>query len=124
MIRFAMIATLIFMPSCSISTLYPGAGATVGGAGALTGYSLGKAAQLADVHQETLKALSEGDVNQLVRMQMEEAKTSGFFDSILAEFYGLMKLLCVGLILWNAIPLVYTYLLKREVKKNAQAERV
>ena len=39
---------------------------------------------------------------------MQEAKQSGFFDSILDEFYGLLKVVCVLVILWNLVPILYT----------------
>ena len=52
------------------------------------------------------------------------SREDGFFDGMVNEFYGLMKLVCLGLILWNAVPLVWTYLLKKEVKKNGVAGKV
>lgn len=134
--HLAMTALLLLTPACSISSIYPGAGAAVGGAvggiggpalggaGALAGYSAGKAAQVAVAHKETLKALSEGDVSKLVKQGLVEAREDGFFDGMVNEFYGLMKLVCLGLILWNAVPLVWTYLLKKEVKKNGIAGKV
>jgi len=129
-------ASLFFLTSCSVSSIYPGAGATVGGAvgglggpvtagaGALAGYSAGKAAQVATEHRETIQALSEGDVSKLVKQGLVDAREEGFFDGMVNEFYGLMKLVCLGLILWNAVPLVWTYLLKREVKKNGVTGKV
>lgn len=94
------------------------------GAGALAGYSAGKAAQVGVKHKETIQALSEGDVSELVKQGLVEAREDGFFDNIVGEFYGLLKLVCLGLILWNAVPLVWTYLLKKEVKKNGIAKEV
>ena len=121
-------AVLIF---AGCSSFYPIGGALLGGGagavagpvgGALGGATGAAAGQILAKDSETSKlkdhiqALSTGDVNKLVELRMEEAKSSGFFDSILDEFYSLMKLVCLGLILWNAIPIVWTYLLKKEVK--------
>ena len=134
--KIAMTALLLLTPACSISSVYPAAGATVGGAGgalggpalggaaALAGYSAGKAAQVGVKHKETIQALSEGDVSELVKQGLVEAREDGFFDGMVNEFYGLLKLVCLGLIFWNAVPLVWTYLLKKEVKKNGIAKEV
>lgn len=131
-----MVTLLLTFGSCSISSLYPGAGATIGGsvggiggpvlagAGALAGYSAGKAAQVATEHRETIQALSEGDVSELVKQGLVQAKEDGFFDGIVSEFYGMLKLACIILICWNALPLLYTWLLKREVKKNGVTNKV
>ena len=132
----AMTALLLLTPACSISSVYPAAGATVGGAvgalggpalggaGALAGYSAGKAAQVGVKHKETIQALSEGDVSELVKQGLVEAREDGFFDGIVSEFYGLLKLACIILVCWNALPLLYTWFLKREVKKNGIAKEV
>lgn len=131
-----VVAVPFLFCSCSVSSIYPAAGATLGGsvgslggpvtagAGALAGYSAGKAAQVGVKHKETIQALSEGDVSELVKQGLVEAREDGFFDNIVGEFYGLLKLVCLGLILWNAVPLVWTYLLKKEVKKNGIAKEV
>jgi len=103
----------------------PVGGALGAGAGAAAGQILAKDNETAKL-KDHIKALSTGDVNKLVELRMEEAKSSGFFDSILDEFYSLMKLVCLGLILWTGIPIVWTYLLKREVKviqKNGTATK-
>lgn len=124
------------LSACSVSSIYPAAGATLGGsvgslggpvtagAGALAGYSAGKAAQVATKHKETIEALSKGDVSELVKQGLVQAKKDGFFDSLVSEFYGLLKLACIILICWNALPLLYTWFLKREVKKNGIVKEV
>tara|TARA_R110002020_G_scaffold152174_4_gene329858 strand:+ start:1544 stop:1954 length:411 start_codon:yes stop_codon:yes gene_type:complete len=134
--HLVMAALLITSSGCSVSSIYPAAGATLGGsvgslggpalggAGALAGYSAGKAAQVGVKHKETIQALSEGDVSELVKQGLVEAREDGFFDGIVSEFYGLLKLACIILICWNALPLLYTWLLKREVKKNGIAKEV
>ena len=65
-----------------------------------------------------IKALSTGDVDKLVQQGLEDAKKSGFFDSILDEVYGLLQLVVIGLGLWVAVPLLYTMFVHRKVKKN------
>jgi len=132
-----MTMTFFISSGCSISSMYPAAGATIGGsiggvtgnpvtagAGALAGYSAGKAAQAVTKHKETIQALSEGDVSALVQQGLVQAKKDGFFDGIVGEFYGLLKLVCIGLIGWNAVQLVLHYFLKREVRKNGIAKEV
>ena len=126
--RFLIMICLTFQGCASF---YPIGGALLGGGagslagpvgGALGGATGAAAGQILAKDSETTKlkdhiqALTTGDVNKLVELRMEEAKSSGFFDSILDEFYSLMKLVCLGLILWTGIPIVWTYLLKREVK--------
>ena len=135
--KYLLMAMILLTTSCSISSFYPAAGATagaslgslsgnpmVGAASGLAGYSAGKAAQVATEHKETIQALSKGDVSELVKQGLVQAKADGFFDSLVGEFYGLLKLACIILICWNALPLLYTYLLKREVKKNGITTKV
>ena len=82
----AALIMLLFFTGCKTSSIYPAAGATLGGAAgsfagpiaggasALAGYSAGKAAQLASTHKTTLKALSQGDVTALVQQGLVQAK--------------------------------------------------
>lgn len=129
----------LFFGSCSMTSFLPVGGAIIGGgagslvgpggaaigagAGAATGQILAGDKKLKEA-KETIEALTTGDVDALVKKRMEEARDGGFFDSILDEFYGLMKLVCLGLILWNAVPLLWTYMLKREVMKNGNDSQV
>ena len=115
-----LITMTFFATSCSMHQMYPVGGAIVGGGagsvagpvggalGAGVGYGAGKIASLTSEKRELIGALSEGDVSKLVELQMQEAKQSGFFDSILDEFYGLLKVVCVLVILWNLVPILYT----------------
>ena len=136
---YLIIFVVLIFTGCS--SLYPIGGAIVGGgagslggpvtaavgagAGAAAGQILAKDSETSKL-KDHIQALTTGDVNKLVELRMEEAKSSGRFDSILDEFYSLMKLVCLGLILWNSIPIVWTYLLKKEVKviqKNGTATK-
>ena len=90
-------------------------GAAVGaGAGATAGALASGNKELKKAKEE-IKALSTGDVNKLVQMRLEEAKSGGFFDSMLEGVYSFVKLALIGLILWNVVPIVYT----RYVQKKA-----
>ena len=63
-----------------------------------------------------VQALSEGDVQQLVKNQLDESMDNGFFDSLLTEFYGLLKVCLVGVVLWNVIPIIYTRYVHKKAK--------
>ena len=63
-----------------------------------------------------VQALSEGDVEQLVKNQLDESMDNGFFDSLLTEFYGLLKVCLVGVVLWNVIPIIYTRYVHKKAK--------
>ena len=65
-----------------------------------------------------VNALSEGDVQKLVQLQLDEQMDNGFFDSMLDEVYGFLKICLVGVILWNVVPIIYT----RYVHKKAKTE--
>ena len=114
---------MVYQFGCSKATFYPLAG-SVGGAtvgalggpgpaagGAALGWGVGKGAQLMEENKglaNKAKALSEGDVQKLVQLQLDEKMDDGFFDSMLDEVYGFLKLCLIGVILWNVVPLIYT----------------
>lgn len=120
--KHLLITMTILFGGCSMHKMYPVGGAILGGGvgGALTaspvggavgagvGYGAGKIASLTSEKRELIGALSKGDVSKLVELQMQEARDGGFFDGILDEFYGLLKVVCIGVILWNAVPILYT----------------
>lgn len=124
---------LVFLSGCSKASFYPLAGG-VGGAtigslggpgpaagGAALGWGIGEGAKLMEENKGLAKkvnALSEGDVQKLVQLQLDEQMDNGFFDSMLDEVYGFLKICLVGVILWNVIPIIYT----RYVHKKAKTE--
>jgi hypothetical protein len=124
---------LVFLSGCSKASFYPLAG-SVGGAtigslggpgpaagGAALGWGIGEGAKLMEENKGLAKkvnALSEGDVQKLVQLQLDEQMDNGFFDSMLDEVYGFLKICLVGVILWNVIPIIYT----RYVHKKAKTE--
>ncbi len=121
------------MTGCSKASFYPLIGATggatvgsIGGpgtaaGGAAVGWGAGEIAKYVEENKhltDQVKALSEGDVKQLVDNQLNESMDNGFFDSMLNEIYGLLKLCLIGVVLWNVIPIIYT----RYVHKKAKDE--
>ena len=128
MTRLIVILLPLILTGCA--ALYPIGGAVLGGAagspfgigGAALGAGAGAAGgallagdkELKDAKEE-IKLLSTGDVNALVQKRLEEAKDGGFFDSIMEEVYGFVKLALIGLVLWNVVPIIYT----RYVHKKA-----
>ena len=124
---------LVFLSGCSKASFYPLAG-SVGGAtvgslggpgpaagGAALGWGIGEGAKLMEENKGLAKkvnALSEGDVQKLVQLQLDEQMDNGFFDSMLDEVYGFLKICLVGVILWNVVPIIYT----RYVHKKAKTE--
>ncbi len=135
---YLLLSTAICLSSCSIKKFYPLGGAVVGGsAGSIggpvsaglaagAGWTVGELAKGdADLKQaqQTIKALTTGDVDTLVQQKLEDAKNNGFFDGILDEVYGLLKLCVLGLALWIIIPLLYTrHVHKKQKEKNEQAD--
>lgn len=124
---------LVFLSGCSKASFYPLAG-SVGGAtigslggpgpaagGAALGWGIGEGAKLMEENKGLAKkvnALSEGDVQKLVQLQLDEQMDNGFFDSMLDEVYGFLKICLVGVILWNVVPIIYT----RYVHKKAKTQ--
>ena len=129
--KYLLIAMTFAFASCSIRTFYPTVGGVVGGAvGSLGGPVTAAAAAGAGVMvgemakgnedlkkaKEEIKALSTGDVNKLVQMRLEEAKSGGFFDSVLDGVYSFIKLALLGLVLWNVVPIAITWISHKKLK--------
>lgn len=124
---------LVALPGCSIKKFYPLGGAVLGGAaggvggpvsaglGAGAGWTVGELARGdADLKeaQQTIKALTTGDVDALVLKRLEDAKQGGFFDSMLDEVYGLLQICVIGLTLWIAVPMLYTRHVHKKQKES------
>ena len=62
-----------------------------------------------------IEALTKDGANALINAKLESAKNNGFFDGVLAEVYGVLKLCVIGLGLWFLIPMLYTHY---HAKKN------
>jgi hypothetical protein len=123
-----ILLTLFNLQACSVKSLLPPTLAVVGGgagaaitagspAGAALGAGVGSAAGSLIVmdsnarqdKQMMVDALTSGDVDKLVETKLKAAKDGGFFDSILAEVYGVIKLCVIGLALWFIVPMVYSH---------------
>ena len=137
-----LVVTLPFaFAGCSLSSLYPPMGATFGaaggavatggnpvgaGVGAVSGYSLGKAAQVGAENkdlQETVELYEKGDVEALVQKRLEEeAGEGGLFGDALAGVKDFMKLCLIGLVLWNVVPLLVTWLSHSKTNKKLKEQ--
>jgi hypothetical protein len=131
--KLLLIANVFACCSCSVRSFYPLAGSVVGGSagaiggpvtaglGAGAGWAAGEIAKGnkdLEEAQETINALTTGDVDKLVQKKLEDARDDGFFDGILDEVYGLLKLGVIGLALWIVVPLLYTRHVHKKQKEN------
>ena len=65
-----------------------------------------------------LKALTTGDVQEVVNAKLADAKDDGFFDHIFTEIYGVLKLCVIGLALWILVPMIYTHWHTKKIKNG------
>ena len=125
-----------FFNGCSKASFYPALGATGGAAvgslggpgtaagGAALGWGVGEVSKYMEENKHLtsqVKALSERDVQQLVKNQLDESMDEGFFDGMLTEIYGLLKLCLVGVVLWNVIPIIYTRYVHKKTKNGVSS---
>lgn len=125
-----------FFNGCSKASFYPALGATGGAAvgslggpgtaagGAALGWGVGEVSKYVEENKhltDQVKALSEGDVQQLVKNQLDESMDDGFFDGMLTEIYGLLKLCLVGVVLWYVIPIIYTRYVHKKTKNGVSS---
>ena len=123
---------------CSKASFYPALGATGGAAvgslggpgaaagGAAVGWGVGEVAKYTEQNAhltKQVKALTEGDIKQLVNNQLDESMDNGFFDSMLNEIYGLLKLSLIVVVLWNVIPIIYTRYVHKKAKNGVPNEK-
>ncbi len=133
--KYLLIAMTLLASSCSIRSAYPALGSMAGGAvgslggpltggaAALGGYGIGKASQVGGDHKElvaAVQAMSEGDVNALVQLKLEEARSSGFFDGILDQVWAFLKLCLIGVVVWQAVPLIFTHVSNKKTRKHLE----
>ena len=94
------------------------AGAAIGaGAGAATGQILAKDEDLKEA-KDTIKAISKGDVEALVAAGIGQQK--GFVDSAIDTLMGTIKLICIGLLLFNLVPIIYTRFVHKKANGNSK----
>ena len=135
--RIAIVVVSCALSSCSIRTFYPTMGGVSGalagaaisggnplaasagaGAGVLVG-ELAKGNEDLKQAQQTISALSRGDVEGLIAAATGQQK--GFIDEALDAVYGFVKLCLVGVVLWNLVPIIYTrYIHKKHTNGNVE----
>lgn len=135
-VKLVVLPLALFLGSCNLRPLYAPLGAAVGGgagslagpAGAFVGAGAGAATgallagdQELQQAKDTITALSEGDVQALVEAGL--GKQKGFIEEALDTVYDFMKLCLVGIILWQFLPLAYTYFVHKKTKQNGNPEK-
>jgi len=114
-------------------SFYPTVGGVVGGAAGSLGGPLTAAAaagagvmagELAKGNEDlkeakdTIKAISKGDVEALVAAGIGQQK--GFVDSAIDTLMGTIKLICIGLLLFNLVPIIYTRFVHKKANGNSE----
>lgn len=92
------------------------------GLGAGAGTLLVQGSDKVESEVRVLKALTTGDVNKVVEAKLDEAKDNGFFDGVLTEVYGVIKLCVIGLALWILVPMIYTHWHSKKQKEKWKKE--
>ena len=121
---------MLFLCGCSLRPLYAPMGGALGaaaggavggvggaflggGAGAATGGLLAGEDELQDA-KDTITAISRGDVEGLIAKAAGQQK--GFIDQAMDTIYDFIKLCLIGIVLWNFVPLAYTWIVHRKHK--------
>lgn len=111
----------------SLAILGGGAGALTGspvaaglgaGAGSAAGSLIVMDSNAREDKKLMVEALTSGDVNKLVESKLKNAKDEGFFDGILTEIYGVIKLCVIGCALWFIVPMVYSHWRAKRTEKK------
>lgn len=95
--------------------------------GAGAGYAAGELAKGSEeieeareqVHkaQQTIQALTKGDVQALLDQQLQEAQ-KGWADRILDEVWGILKLAALGGLLYIVVPIIYSRYQHSKLRKD------
>ena len=130
-----MIVAFIYMGGCSMRSFYPTVGGVVGGAAGSLGGPLTAAAaagagvmagELAKGNEDlkeakdTIEAITKGDVEGLIQAGIGQQK--GFVDSAIDTLMGTIKLICIGLLLFNLVPIIYTRFVHKKATNGATAK--
>jgi len=92
-------------------------GAALGaGAGSAAGSLIVMDSTAREDKKVLIDAITSGDVQSIVDNKLKNAKKDGFFDSILVEIYGVIKLCVIGLALWILVPMLYTHWQTKKIK--------
>ena len=110
---FLIVLFTCVLSSCSISKLYPTAGATIGGGvgalggpgtaalGAFAGAATGEVLKSEDEVKEAMKkveALTSGDVKKLVELELNEHK--GWFEKTIDGIYDILMITTLATVLY------------------------
>jgi len=88
------------------------------GLGAGAGTLIVQGSDKVESEVRVLKALTTGDVQEVVNAKLADAKKDGFFDHIFTEIYGVIKLCVIGLGLWILVPMIYTHWQTKKIKNG------
>lgn len=137
--KSTLVACLFFFSGCSLKTLLPPSLAVVGGGvGAMSGnpavaaVSAGAGAAAGHLiimdedkrvqQEQVITALTTGDANALIDAKLNAAKNNGFFDGVLTEVYGVIKLCVIGLAAWILVPMIYSHWRAKKSEEKWKAE--
>ena len=134
MLKPCLLLLIACTSGCSLKSLLPSSLAVVGGgvgaigspalaatgagAGAAVGSILVMDAKEREDKQLMVEALTSGDVNKLVDSKLKSARDDGFFDGILQEIYGVIKLCVIGCALWFIVPMIYSHWRAKRTEKK------
>tara|TARA_X000000950_G_scaffold283818_1_gene385518 strand:+ start:185 stop:604 length:420 start_codon:yes stop_codon:yes gene_type:complete len=135
MLKPCLLLLIACTTGCSLKSLLPPSLAVVGGGvgaiggspalaatGAGAGAAVGTILVMDDKERESkqmmVDALTSGDVNKLVDSKLKSARDDGFFDSILQEIYGVIKLCVIGCALWFIVPMIYSHWRAKKTEKK------
>jgi len=96
----------------------PATAALGAGLGAGAGTLIVQGSDKVESEVRVLKALTTGDVQEVVNAKLQDAKEDGFFDHIFTEIYGVLKLCVIGLALWILVPMIYTHWHTKKIKNG------
>lgn len=133
--KINVIGCLLLFNSCSMKSLLSPSLAVVGGAGGAVaggpvgaglgaglGAGAGSLMEMDTTAREDklmmVEALSSGDVSKIVDTKLASAKNNGFFDSLLEEIYGVIKLCVIGCALWFLVPMIYSHYRAKKIESK------
>ena len=112
--KTALLLAVLLLSGCSLKTLYPTVGATLGGgvggalggpaggalgafAGSASGEVLKNEAEVRELNDK-VEALSKGDVESLIQLEMEDQK--GWFQKTIDGVYDILIITCIATVLY------------------------
>jgi|SRR5210317_853871 len=126
-LKFLLVGSLLALTNaCSTKSLISpslavvggGVGSLAGPVGAGLGAGAGSMAGSLianDVSEENLENII---IEKVVDAKLDQAKENGFFDGVLNEIYGVLKLCVIGLGLWFLVPMIYSHYRAKKTEKK------